>query len=164
MFSLIFFSVTNKGHKNKARNRKNWVPSEYRQKPKRLSKNTISVSVQTKIQPYHKLKKSHKALSTWDVLAIREAFTVDKCRCIIWTIIDIGWAFFCQKMSVQDFSNPEGFTFPTSLLSSIKQEVWYTLVVVWPFYPQSWEIGHEPDKDSGTGKRKGTGGFAKNRE
>ena len=52
MFSLIFFSATNKGDKNEAKNRKNWVPSEYRQKAQKvIKKNTFSVSVRTKIQP-----------------------------------------------------------------------------------------------------------------
>ena len=56
---------------------------------------------------YHEIKKLHRSLSTWDVLAIQEAFTVDKCRRIIWAIIDDGRALFRQKMLVQDFSDPE---------------------------------------------------------
>ncbi len=43
---------------------------------------------------YHELKKLHKALCARDVSAIREAFTVDKCRRIIWAIIDNGRSFF----------------------------------------------------------------------
>ncbi len=69
------------------------------------------------------------------MLAIQEAFTVDKCRCIIWAIIDDRHALFWQKMLVQDFSDSEGFTLPVSLLSSIKQEVGYALVLEQPFYP-----------------------------
>ena len=66
---------------------------------------------------------------------------VDKCRHIIWAIIDDGRAFFRQKMSVADFANLEGYTFPTSLLSTIRQEVRYALLVERPFYPRSWELG-----------------------
>jgi hypothetical protein len=110
---------------------------------------------------YHELKKIHKSLGSKDVAAIREAFTVDKCRHIIWAIIDDGRAFFRQKMTVGDFSDPDGFTFPTSLLSAMKQEVRYAQLVERPFYPRSWELGYHSEKEGGgnsKGKVVGSGG------
>ncbi len=86
---------------------------------------------------YHELRKIHSALCARDVAAIRNAFTVDKCRRIVWAIIDDGRAFFRQKLSEADFSDPDGFAFPASLLSSIYGEVRYAQVIKRPFYPRS---------------------------
>ncbi len=107
---------------------------------------------------YHELKKIHKSLCTKDVAAIREAFTVDKCRHIIWAIIDDGRAFFRQKMTVRDFEDPHGYNFPQSLLAAMTREVRYAQLVERPFYPKSWEIRYQADRDGVTAKGRGIGG------
>ncbi|KAL3771739.1 hypothetical protein ACHAWU_010050 [Discostella pseudostelligera] len=107
---------------------------------------------------YHELRKIHAALLAREVAAIREAFTVDKCRRIIWAIIDDGRAFFRQKMAEADFSDPEGYTFRTSLLSAIGEKVRFANVIERPFYPQAWEIRPVMSGDGGGSTRGRTGG------
>jgi hypothetical protein len=114
---------------------------------------------------YHELKKIHASLCSKEVAAIREAFTVDKCRHIIWAIIDDGRAFFGQKMSVGDFLDPNGYAYPTSLLAAMTQEVRYAKLVERPFYPKSWEIGYQAEKEGGgSNKGRGGGGLGEARE
>ena len=96
---------------------------------------------------YHELRKIHTALCA-----------VDKCRRIVWAIIDDGRAFFRQKMSEADFSDPDGFTFPTSLLSAIYSDVRYAQVIERPFYPRAWMVVAEGGGDNGGGKRSGNNG------
>lgn len=107
---------------------------------------------------YHELRKIHTALGARDVAAIRGAFTVDKCRRIIWAIIDDGRAFFRQKMSEADFSDPDRYTFPTSLLSAIYDPVRFANVIERPFYPKAWMIAPENAQEGGNTRRAGTSG------
>ncbi len=125
---------------------------------------------------YHELRKIHTALCARDVAAIQNAFTVDKCRQIVWAILDDGRAFFCQKLLEADFSDPEGFAFLASLLSAIYGKVRYAQVIERPFYPQSWMVGVDGGADtggykgmgnsnggtSGNGRGGGGGGIANN--
>ncbi len=71
---------------------------------------------------YHKLKYLHRTLCSRDVAEIWEAFTIDNCQHIIWAIIDDGPSFFPQKMTVGDFSDPDGYKLPALLLGSIHKE------------------------------------------
>ena len=108
---------------------------------------------------YHELRRIHSALCARDVSAIRGAFTVDKCRRIVWAIIDDGRSFFRQKMSVGDFSDPDGYTFPSSLLSAIYEPVRFAQVIERPFYPKAWMVVTEGGGNNDTsGKGKGTAG------
>ena len=110
---------------------------------------------------YHELRRIHSALCARDVAAIRVAFTVDKCRRIIWAIIDDGRSFFRQKMSEADFSDPDGYTFPASLLSSIYEPVRFAQVIDRPFYPKAWMVTTDGGSNDGGGKARGaptTGG------
>ena len=109
---------------------------------------------------YHQLRKIHTALSARDVSAIRGAFTVDKCRRIIWAIIDDGRAFFRQKMSESDFTDPDGYSFPTSLLSSIFDQVRLAHVIERAFYPKAWMVAGEGSgqNDGATRGRSSTSG------
>ena len=107
---------------------------------------------------YHELRRIHTALCARDVAAIRGAFTVDKCRRIVWAIIDDGRAFFRQKMSEADFSDPDGYSFPASLLGDIYGKVRYAEVIERPFYPRAWMIAAEGSVEAGTNsKTRGTG-------
>ena len=108
---------------------------------------------------YHQLRKIHAALYARDVAAIRGAFTVDKCRRIVWAIIDDGRAFFRQKLSEADFSDPDGFTYPTSLLSAIYEPVRFAQVIERPFYPRAWMVATEGGgSGGGTGRGQGSTG------
>ena len=92
---------------------------------------------------YHQLRKIHTALCAKEVAAVRGSFTMDKCRRIIWAILDDGRAFFRQKMTEADFTDPDGYSFPTSLLSSIFDPVRFAQTIERPFYPKSWMVAQE---------------------
>lgn len=111
---------------------------------------------------YRELRKIHSALNARDVAAIRGAFTTDKCRRIIWAIIDDGQSFFRQKLSEADFSDPYGYTFPTSLLSSIYDAVRFAQKIERPFYPKAWMVPEDGGQSEGgqgkQGRNQGGGG------
>ena len=88
------------------------------------------------------------SMNTDLVFKKRRHFTPSFCRQIVWAIIEDGWAFFAQRLTLDNFVgvHPEDIRYPRSDLIEIDQCIRRGTPIIRASFPTSWtsETTHYP--------------------
>jgi hypothetical protein len=127
----------------------------------RLSINTFCTLVWTlfgnKCNYYKELREVCETLNTQEAHIIRESFTPDICRCIMWAILSDSHSFFNMVLVEAQFRGREKFKWPTPLIYKMTDNVCFAQSIDHLFYPQEWLITNQSIPGNTGGRRRGRG-------